>query len=106
MSADSSSMSEMSSFMSSGLTIELTGREVDKLLAVSEDVMKILEETEGCTEISNGQEDGDNEIYLQIDKTKAMRDGLTVAQIYQTLTSRLTTDKTADIWMTRRWMCT
>lgn len=94
-SADSSSMSEMSSFMSSGLTIELTGREVDKLLAVSEDVMKILEETEGCTEISNGQEDGDNEIYLQIDKTKAMRDGLTVAQIYQTLTSRLTTDKTA-----------
>ena len=92
---DSASMSEMSAFMSSGLTIELTGREVDKLLEVSEDVMEILENTTGCTEVSNGQEDGDNEIYLKIDKTKAMRDGLTVAQIYQTLTSRLTTDKTA-----------
>lgn len=93
--ADSSSMSEMSSFMSDGLTVELTGREVDELLAVSEDVMEILENTEGCIDVSNGQEEGDNEIYLQIDKTKAMKDGLTVAQIYQTLTGRLTTDTTA-----------
>lgn len=93
--ADSSSMNEMSSFASDGLTVELTGREVDELLAVSEDVMKILENTEGCTDVSNGQEEGDDEIYLEIDKTKAMKDGLTVAQIYQTLTGRITTETTA-----------
>lgn len=94
-STDSSSMSEMSSLSSSGLTINITGRETDKMLEISEDVMKLLKETDGCTDISNGQEDGDDEIYLEIDKTKAMRDGLTVAQIYQTLSDRMNTDKTA-----------
>ena len=94
-STDSSSMSEMSSLSSSGLTINITGRETDKMLEISEDVMKLLKETDGCTDISNGQEDGDDEIYLEIDKTKAMRDGLTVAQIYQTLSDRTNTDKTA-----------
>lgn len=91
----SSSMSEMSSVMDSGLTIEITGREIDEMLAISEDIMKLLEETEGCTEISNGQEEGDQEIYLNIDKSKAMQDNLTVAQIYQAITDRLTTEKTA-----------
>ena len=50
-STDSSSMSEMSSLSSSGLTINITGRETDKLLEISEDVMKLLEETDGCTDV-------------------------------------------------------
>lgn len=94
-STSSSSMSEMSALSDSGLSIVLTGRDLDELLSISEDVMKILEDTEGCTAVSNGQEEGDQEIYLNINKTKAMRDGLTVAQIYQEISDRLTTDKTA-----------
>lgn len=94
-STSSSSMSEMSSLADSGLAIELSGRDLDELLRISEDMMRLLEDTEGCTDVSNGQEEGDQEIYLNINKTKAMRDGLTVAQIYQDISDRLTTDKNA-----------
>jgi HAE1 family hydrophobic/amphiphilic exporter-1 len=55
--------------------------------------MDMVGEIKGFTEISNGQEDGDTEYVVTVDKDKAMKCGLTVAQVYQELAAALTTEK-------------
>lgn len=86
---------DFSAYMETGLSVEIYGADTDQLLAISEDVMDIVGEVEGFTNISNGQEDADVTIELTIDKDAAMRCGLTVAQIVQELSANLTTETTA-----------
>lgn len=89
----SSGMGDMTAMMGSGLSLNIYGDSVEKLLEISEDVQEIVAQVEGFENISNGQEDGAQEIHLIINKDRAMKRGLTVAQIYGTLASRLTTEK-------------
>lgn len=91
----STSNMDLSSYMASGLTVNIYGSNTDKLLEISNDVMDIVSDVKGFTKVSNGQESGDKTIRLTIDKEKAMEQGLTVAQIYQKLAGSLTTEKTA-----------
>lgn len=91
----SESNMDLSSYMASGMEIDIYGEDSDELLEVSEDVMDIVSEVEGFENVTNGQEDGDTTIELTIDKDKAMAQGLTVAQIFQELSANLTTEKTA-----------
>ncbi len=91
----STSNMDMSSLMASGLQIDIYGNDLDTMLAVSEDMMALLDQVQGFTDITNGQEDGDSEIRVVVDKDKAMGIGLTVAQIYSQLASSLTTEKTS-----------
>ncbi|MDE7311223.1 MAG: efflux RND transporter permease subunit [Eubacterium sp.] len=92
-SVSSSAMGDMTAMMGSGLSLNIYGDSVEKLLEISEDVQEIVAQVEGFENISNGQEDGAQEIHLIINKDRAMKRGLTVAQIYGTLASRLTTEK-------------
>ena len=94
-SVSSSAMGDMTAMMGSGLSLNIYGDNVEKLLEISEDVQKLVAQVEGFENISNGQEDGAQEIHLMINKDRAMKRGLTVAQIYGTLASRLTTEKDA-----------
>lgn len=89
----SSAMGDMTAMMGSGLSLNIYGDSVETLLEISEDVQEIVAQVEGFENISNGQEDGAQEIHLIINKDRAMKRGLTVAQIYSTLASRLTTEK-------------
>ena len=89
----SSAMGDMTAMMGSGLSLNIYGDSVETLLEISEDVQQIVAQVEGFENISNGQEDGAQEIHLIINKDRAMKRGLTVAQIYGTLASRLTTEK-------------
>lgn len=91
----SSSGMDMSSLGGSGIEIDIQGQDLDTLLAISEDVKGMLEQVEGLEEITNGQEEQDPGIKIALDKDAAMRNGLTVAQIYSELASALTTEKTA-----------
>jgi len=85
----------MSAMMSSGLSINIYGDDLETLQSVSEDVMAIINQVEGFDEVENGQEDGDDVIHLLLDKNKAMSLGLSVAQIYQELASELTVEATS-----------
>lgn len=89
----SESNMDMSSMMSSGLQVNIYGKDNDKILEISEDIMKLVDEVEGFGEVSNGQEAGDKEVAVRVNKDKAMRLGLTVAQVYSELSARLTTEK-------------
>ena len=79
--------------MGSGAEVDIYGKDTEKLLEISEDVEDMFKSIKGFDEITNGQEDADKELVVQVNKKKAMRLGLTVAQVYQELASKLTTDK-------------
>lgn len=87
--------SSASSIMSSGMQVTITGKDEQILLQVSEDVMAMMGEIEGLKEISNGSEDAGSKLHLNIDKEKAIKSGLTVAQIFQQVAEKLQTSKDA-----------
>ncbi|MCD7918232.1 MAG: efflux RND transporter permease subunit, partial [Clostridiales bacterium] len=93
--AASSSSSEMSSMLGSGLEIDIYGSDLDTLVEISEDFMEIISETEGFDTPTNGQDEADQELVLVVDKDAAMGLGLTVAQIYSEISDRLTTESTS-----------
>lgn len=86
----SSSMGDMAAMMGNGLQIDIYGDDLDQLMEISKEIEKLVEKVEGFENISNGQEEGDQVMRLVIDKDKAMRLGLTVAQIYSSISDRLT----------------
>jgi len=86
---------DISALMSSGLQINVYGEDTDEILEVSNDMVALLEEVKGFENVSNGQEEADRQLEITIDKDKAMRHGLTVAQIFMELSGQLTTDADA-----------
>ena len=91
----STASSEMDSMMGgSGLSINVSGSDLDELTRISEDLMDIIDSVEGYSNISNGSEDADKVLHLVIDKNKAMSMGLSVAHIYSELADKI--DNTAD----------
>lgn len=93
--AVSTGMSEMSTMLGSGLSLNIYGTDLDELLTVSEEVMDIVATVPGYTDISNGQEASDPVLHVVLDKDLAMSKGLTVAQIYQEVATKMTTESTA-----------
>lgn len=86
---------DMSALTGDGLTLNIYGDDLDTLLSVSEDMKDLLSGIEGFENIENGQSDGDRQLVITVDKDKAMRLGLTVAQIYSELSGKLTDSKDA-----------
>ena len=86
---------DTSQILGSGLQVDIYGNKDETLLDISKDIMKMAEDLKGFEEISNGQEEASKELVLDIDKDKAMREGLSVAQIYQVISEKLTTEKDA-----------
>ena len=91
----SESNMDMSALFGSGLQLDIYGDDPEQLIAISEDMMELIAQIEGFENISNGQEDSDPALVVSVDKDKAMREGLTVAQIYAELATSLTTEKDA-----------
>lgn len=93
-SANSSSM-DMTSMMGEGLSIQIKGRDLDKLQEIAKDISEIVGNTEGTTEVSDGLEETTPEFRITVDKEKAAKYGMTVAQIYQLVYARME-NTTAD----------
>ncbi len=91
----SESNMDMSALLGSGMELVIYGDDQEELIAISEDLMELLGQVEGFENISNGQEEADPVLVVNIDKNAAMRDGLTVAQIYAELAGALSTETTA-----------
>ncbi len=86
---------DMSALGSSGVNIRIKGRDLDKLQELSRDVKKLVEETEGTQNVSDGTEDNSEELRIIVNKSKAVSRGLTVAQVYQELYKKLAEPGTA-----------
>ena len=91
----STGMSEMSTMMGSGLSINVYGSDLDMLTDITEDIMEIVDTIEGFKNISNGQEEPDQVIHLILNRDAAMKQGLTAAQIFAEISGSLTETATA-----------
>lgn len=89
-SVDASSM-DMSAMGGSGISIQIRGRDIDTLQAMANEIAAIVESVEGTANVSNGLQESSEELRITIDKDKAVSYGLTVAQVYAEIASRLAT---------------
>ncbi|MEN8908033.1 MAG: efflux RND transporter permease subunit [Clostridiales bacterium] len=80
---------DLSAMSGSQVSIEIKGRDFDVLEKTSKDIAKIVSEVDGTVEIDNGVEKTEPEISVTIDKEKSVANGLTVAQVFQVLSSKL-----------------
>ncbi len=79
----------------SGLSINVYGEDLEVLSDITHDIMDMIGSIEGYKDISNGEEDADKILHLNIDKNAAMSKGLSVVQIYQAINGKLTNEKSA-----------
>ena len=80
---------DMSALGGSGITIQVKGREIDTLQKIAQEVAAIVATVEGTTDVSDGLEDSTGELRILIDRDKAISHGLTVAEIFQQIQTKL-----------------
>ena len=86
---------DMSALGSSGINVQIKGRELDKLQEISGEIKDIVSSVKGTQNVLDGTEDNKEELRVVVDKTKAMKHNLTVAQVYQELSGKLSEARTA-----------
>ena len=91
----SSAIGDMSTLIGGGLSINVYGENQQKLIKISEDVVKMMKNISGVKTATNGIETADKMLHLKINRNKAAEHGLTIAQIYQEIAKHTTTEKNA-----------
>lgn len=86
---------DMSALGSAGVNVQIQGKDLDKLQEISSDVKKIVTDTKGTQNVFDGTEENGEELRISVDKEKAAKYGLTVAQVYQELYGELAEPKQA-----------
>ena len=86
---------DMSALMTSGISIQVKGKEIDKLQELAQQIGERLESVDGLMEISDGLEEATPEYRIVVDKDKASEYGLTVAQVYQKIQGALAESSSA-----------
>ncbi|MBR6528959.1 MAG: efflux RND transporter permease subunit [Firmicutes bacterium] len=79
----------------SGVTIEIFGDDNQLIQQAAKEIGKKLEGVKGIKSVNNGLTDAEPEYHFVVDKEKAMRKGLTVAQVYMQIAQALTTEASA-----------
>ncbi|MBO5070425.1 MAG: efflux RND transporter permease subunit, partial [Roseburia sp.] len=87
-SADSSA-SDMSSFFGSGISVQISGSDLDKLQELAAEVAEILEKTEGTVDIEDGLDNTTPAFTIHVDKEKAASYGMTTAQVFQLVYAKM-----------------
>ena len=86
---------DMSALGSAGVNVQIQGKDLDKLQEISSDIKKLVADTKGTQNVSDGTEENGEELRVSVDKEKAAKYGLTVAQVYQELYGELAEPKQA-----------
>ena len=73
---------DMTALGGSGIEVLIKGRNLDGLKDIAKEISEILKETEGTKDVLIGINTDATETRIQVDKEKAMENGLTVAQIF------------------------
>lgn len=77
------SASDMTALIGSGLTINVKGNDLDKLQELAGEVAKVVENTEGTVDVDDGLDNTTPSFTISVDKEKAAKYGMTVAQVFQ-----------------------
>lgn len=88
--------SAMSSISGAGVEVKLYGEDMDALLEAADSLGEELSALEGIQSAETGlEEEAEPELRIVVDKNKAMAEGLTVAQVYQSVRAAVTGSATA-----------
>lgn len=82
-----SSMTQM--LTSSGITVRVYSNDLDDLRETADAVAELLRGVEGTAAVSAGEEEPTAELHFTVDKEKAAREQLTVAQVYMQVAKAL-----------------
>ena len=83
-----SSMTQM--LTSSGITVRVYSNDLDDLRETADAVAEVLRGVEGTENVAAGEEEPTAELHFTVDKEKAAKEQLTVAQVYMQVASALT----------------
>lgn len=93
----SSSSSSMSAMLGDdGVSIKLYGDDLKTLQDTAKDMAEKLAAVDGIDETDNGIGATSGEIKVTVDKTKAAKKSLTVAQVYQQIATAITSETTSS----------
>lgn len=93
----SSSSSSMSAMLGDdGVSIKLYGDDLKTLQNTAKDMAEKLASVDGIDETDNGIGATSGEIKVTVDKTKAAKKSLTVAQVYQLIAAAITSETTSS----------
>lgn len=93
----SSSSSSMSAMLGDdGVSIKLYGDDLKTLQNTAKDMAEKLASVDGIDETDNGIGTTSGEIKVTVDKTKAAKKSLTVAQVYQQIAAAITSETTSS----------
>lgn len=91
----STSDMDLSSMMSAGVQIVVKGNDTDKLQEIAKDITAKIEGIDGIEKVDSGLEETSKETRIIVDKNKAMEYGLTVAQVYSSVSSEISNEQEA-----------
>ena len=89
-----SAMMDMSMLTGSGVSVNIFADDMDTLQSAAVQTGELLEQLEGVASVTNGLEDAAPALHVAIDRNEAMKNGLTIAQVYMELAAGLTADGT------------
>ena len=93
-STNTSSM-DYSSYFGSGLSVRIKGNDIETLQKLADEVADVMKDTKGTIDIDDGMEDSEPQLTISVDKKKAAKYGLTVAQVYQLVSAKMADSQTA-----------
>ncbi|MGM9604969.1 MAG: efflux RND transporter permease subunit [Faecousia sp.] len=85
----SSTMMDMSALTGSGISLEIYGEDMEALQNAARTTAEALRGVEGVQNVSDGLEDAAPALHIQVDRDKAMSQGLTIAQIFAEVSQAL-----------------
>lgn len=80
---------DMSALGGSGITIQVEGRELDTLQSLAKEVAAVVKTVDGTKDVSDGLEESTGELRILVDRDKAIEYGLTVAEVFQQIQTKL-----------------
>ena len=80
---------DISMLTGSGISVEITGDDIETLQSIARDVAELARQTPGTVDVNDGNEDAVPEMRIVVDKEKAIDEGLTTAQVLQFVAQKL-----------------
>lgn len=84
-----SSASDMSAFFGSGITVQISGNDLDKLQELAMEVAEVVEAAEGTVDVDAGLDNTTPSFAIRVDKEKAAEYGMTTAQVFQLVYAKM-----------------
>ncbi len=86
---------DMSALSGSGISIQIRGRDLEVLQDLARKVAGRIESVEGVEKVKDGLSNVEKEVVISVDKEKAAKYGMTVAQVFQLIYTKTAETKSS-----------